>query len=118
MNHTGEITSQSIASLGRYKTPRTRQRSGENAFSRRIRLLRDVAASLNHAVDELEDFQTSPLTDEFDFYDEVRRFEMSLIRKALKTTSGCQLAAAKLLTLKPTTLNSKIKTYGIYTPER
>jgi transcriptional regulator with GAF, ATPase, and Fis domain len=118
MNHTGEVTSESIASLRRYKVPRTQQRSGENPLSRRIRLLRDVAASLSQAVDELEDFQTSPLTDQFDFYDEVRRFEISLIRKALKTTRGCQLAAARLLRLKPTTLNSKIKTYQIYTPER
>ena len=118
MNHTGEITSQSIESLRRYKVPRTLQRSGENALSGRIRLLRDVAASLSQAVDELEDFRTSPLTDQFDFYDEVRRFEISLIRKALKTTRGCQLAAARLLRLKPTTLNSKIKTYQIYMPER
>ena len=120
MNHTGEITSHSIESLRRYKAPRTRQESGEseNVLSGRIKLLRDVAASLSQAVDELEDFRPSPLTDQFDFYDEVRRFEISLIRKALKTTRGCQLAAARLLTLKPTTLNSKIKTYQIYTPER
>jgi transcriptional regulator with GAF, ATPase, and Fis domain len=87
-------------------------------LSGRIRLLRDVAALLSQAVDELEDFRTSPLTDQFDFYDEVRRFEISMIRRALKTTRGCQLAAARLLRLKPTTLNSKIKTYRIYTPER
>jgi len=118
MNHTGEVNSQSINSLRRYKVPRTRQRSSDTALSGRIRLLRVIAASLSQAVDELEDFRTSPLTEQFDFYDEVRRFEISLIRKALRTTRGCQLAAARLLRLKPTTLNSKIKTYGIYTAER
>jgi transcriptional regulator with GAF, ATPase, and Fis domain len=87
-------------------------------LSGRLRLLRGIAASLSKAVEELEDFQASPLTDQFDFYDEVRRFEISLIRKALRTTSGCQLRAAKLLRLKPTTLNSKIKTYQIYPSER
>jgi len=118
MNHTGEFTSQSTTSLKRYKVPRTRQRSGETALTGRLRLLRVVASKLNKAVEELEDFQTTPLTDQFDYYDEVRRFEISLIRKALRTTSGCQLRAAKLLRLKPTTLNSKIKTYRIYTSER
>jgi len=118
MNHTGEFKSQSINSLRRYKVPRTRQRSSETPLSGRIRLLRVIAASLSQAVDELEDFRTTPLTEQFDFYDEVRRFEISLIRKALRTTSGCQLKAARLLRLKPTTLNSKIKTYRIYTSER
>ena len=113
-----EVNSQSINSLRRYKVPRTRQRSSDAALSGRIKLLRVIAASLSQAVDELEDFRTSPLTEQFDFYDEVRRFEISLIRKALRTTRGCQLAAARLLRLKPTTLNSKIKTYGIYTAER
>ena len=47
------------------------------------------------------------------FSDEVRQFEMSLIRTALGRTSGSQTRAAKLLGLKPTTLNAKIKRYGI-----
>jgi transcriptional regulator with GAF, ATPase, and Fis domain len=95
-----------------YKVPFTEPRE-ESPLNGKIKLLRRVAASLSQAVDELEDFRTAPLTDQFDFYDEVRRFEISLIRKALRTTSGCQLKASKLLSLKPTTLNSKIKSYGI-----
>src|SRR5262245_57210933 len=47
------------------------------------------------------------------FSDEVRQFEVSLIRTALGRTSGSQTRAAKLLGLKPTTLNAKIKRYGI-----
>ena len=46
------------------------------------------------------------------FSDEVRQFEVSLIRTALGRT-GSQTRAAKLLGLKPTTLNAKIKRYGI-----
>jgi len=48
-----------------------------------------------------------------DFYDEVRRFETDLIRRALLRTGGHQVRAAKLLNLKVTTLNSKIKHYNI-----
>jgi transcriptional regulator with GAF, ATPase, and Fis domain len=43
----------------------------------------------------------------------VRQFEVSLIRTALGRTSGSQTRAARLLGLKPTTLNAKIKRYGI-----
>lgn len=48
-----------------------------------------------------------------DFYDEVQRFETHLIRMALAETGGNQAKAAKLLGIKATTLNSKIKLFGI-----
>ena len=48
-----------------------------------------------------------------DFYDEVRRFEIELIRRALEQTGGHQSRAARLLGMNATTLNSKIKTYNI-----
>ncbi len=47
------------------------------------------------------------------FYDEVRKFEIDLIRRALDQTGGHQSRAARLLGLNATTLNSKIKTYNI-----
>lgn len=49
------------------------------------------------------------------FYDEVRRFEIDLIRRALDQTGGHQSRAARLLGLNATTLNSKIKTHNIPT---
>jgi DNA-binding NtrC family response regulator len=47
------------------------------------------------------------------FYDEVKRFEIDLIRRALEQTGGHQSRAARLLGLNATTLNSKIKTNAI-----
>jgi len=47
------------------------------------------------------------------FYDEVKKFEIDLIRRALEQTSGHQSRAARLLGLNATTLNSKIKNYNI-----
>ncbi|HUQ32682.1 MAG TPA: sigma-54 dependent transcriptional regulator [Pyrinomonadaceae bacterium] len=47
------------------------------------------------------------------FYDEVRHFEIDLIRRALEQTGGHQSRAARLLGMNATTLNSKIKTYNI-----
>jgi DNA-binding protein Fis len=63
--------------------------------------------------DESNRVRTLNLTEGIDFYDEVQRFETGLIRLALDHTRGHQARAAKLLRIKPTTLNSKIKLYGI-----
>jgi two-component system NtrC family response regulator len=49
------------------------------------------------------------------FYDEVKKFEIDLIRRALEQTAGHQSRAARLLGLNATTLNSKIKGYNIQT---
>src|SRR5690242_8198993 len=48
-----------------------------------------------------------------DFFEEVRRFEIKLISRALEVTGGNQSRAAKLLGLGTTTLNYKIKAYEI-----
>lgn len=47
------------------------------------------------------------------FYDEVERYEIQLISSALNHCRGNQAQAAKLLHLKSTTLNSKMKHYGL-----
>lgn len=48
-----------------------------------------------------------------DFFAEVERFEIELIESALSRTGGIQKRAAKLLGMQNTTLNSKIKRFGI-----
>ena len=50
-----------------------------------------------------------------DFYEEVKRFETDLIVQALTCSAGHQLRAARLLNINPSTLNAKIKQYGIET---
>jgi DNA-binding NtrC family response regulator len=52
------------------------------------------------------------------FYEEVRRFEIGLITRALRRAHGKQKDAARLLGLKATTLNAKIKQYQIRGYER
>lgn len=63
--------------------------------------------------DESNRLQNLNLTEGIDFYNEVERFESGLIKVALDQTGGHQARAARLLHIKPTTLNSKIKSYGI-----
>jgi len=50
-----------------------------------------------------------------DFYEEVERYEVLLIKRALRQSEGSQVKAAALLKLSPTTLNSKIKHLAVRT---
>ncbi len=63
--------------------------------------------------EESNRLQALNVAEGIDFYKEVERFESGLIRLALDQTRGHQARAANLLHIKPTTLNSKIKLYGI-----
>lgn len=88
--------------------------NNESSTSRNsLNTLRELALRLLCEVQCIND--VSPLTIEsgFDFYQEVSRFEIELIKRALLQTGGHQVRAAKLLNLKVTTLNSKIKHYNI-----
>lgn len=48
--------------------------------------------------------------------EEVRRFEIELIQRALTRTRGSQVQAARMLGLNATTLNAKIKRYHVEWP--
>lgn len=48
--------------------------------------------------------------------DEVRRFEIDLIQRALTRTRGSQVQAARFLGVNATTLNAKIKRYRLQSP--
>jgi DNA-binding NtrC family response regulator len=63
--------------------------------------------------DESNRLHTLNVSEGVDFYREIERFEISLIKLALDQTGGHQARAARLLQIKPTTLHSKIKLYGI-----
>ena len=64
-------------------------------------------------METLEEPTVPSIENGLDFYAEVRKFEMSLIQRALKHTAGAQNKAAVILKLKRSTLNSKIKTYHL-----
>ena len=84
----------------------------DEAFESRLSSLRDVAVELLNAVDYLK--QTTSTSDQrLNLEDEVRKFESDLIRAALVRTGGNQARAARLLGVKHTTLNAKIKRYQL-----
>lgn len=79
-----------------------------------IPLIRSLATTLLSEIDSLNDQDKAALDgNAFDLSQSVREFEIKLIRTALMRTGGNQRRAAAMLGVKPTTLNSKIKHYGI-----
>ena len=75
--------------------------------------LKRLVHSLLMEVQSLDNIPTVDFKEGIDFYEEVRRFEIALIEHALAQTGGHQMRAARLLNMKVTTLNSKIKHYDI-----
>jgi len=89
------------------------QTSGESNVDVRLNTLRETVLQLLDEVESLAISRPVDIKNGARFSDEVRQFEVSLIRTALGRTAGSQTRAARLLGLKPTTLNAKIKRYGI-----
>ena len=79
----------------------------------KLNTLRETVLALLEEVESLAISRPVDLKRGARYSEEVRQFEVNLIRTALGRTSGSQIRAAKLLGLKPTTLNAKIKRYNI-----
>jgi DNA-binding protein Fis len=80
---------------------------------RRISALKKLTLELVREVQSIGEVKVLDMDSGLDFYNEVTTFEIDLITRALVLTGGHQARAAKLLNLKGTTLNSKIKSYNI-----
>lgn len=89
------------------------QTHGDSNVDVRLNTLRETVLQLLTEVESLAISRPVDIKGGACFSDEVRQFEVSLIRTALGRTAGSQTRAARLLGLKPTTLNAKIKRYGI-----
>ena len=74
--------------------------------------LREAALTVLKELESLTSNQSEPER-KLGLQEEVQRYEIELISNALHKTRGNQRQAAKLLGVKVTTLNCKIKRYGI-----
>jgi transcriptional regulator with GAF, ATPase, and Fis domain len=88
-------------------------RNNGNIFTEKVEALREVTTALLDEVKSLGSMKKVEIQDGINFDDEVKSFEILLIERALEQTGGSQLRAARLLNLKHTTLNAKIKRYDI-----
>ena len=107
------MTSESVLGLEENTKGSVEQTPNGASVDARLNTLRETVLQLLDEVESLAISRPVDIKRGARFSDEVRQFEVSLIRTALGRTSGSQTRAAKLLGLKPTTLNAKIKRYGI-----
>lgn len=84
-----------------------------NIMNDKIEILREATVALLDEVRSLGSLRKVEIENGINFDDEVKSFEILLIERALEQTGGSQLRAARLLNLKHTTLNAKIKRYDI-----
>jgi transcriptional regulator with PAS, ATPase and Fis domain len=100
----------------------SRGRTPQNA--ERLKKIREMASELIEQASALEHegeladanatISTLGMNGTIDFFAEVQKFEVKLIKRALDLAGGNQARAAKLLGLGTTTLNYKIKTYAVH----
>lgn len=79
----------------------------------RVASLKILALTLLHQIESLEGQLAHGASPELNLHTEVHHFEAALIRNALVKTGGRQRRAARLLGVKVTTLNTKIKRHKI-----
>ena len=94
----------------------------ENRIQQLVTLAKALTSEIESLRTELSTVQRPPKQIDFakdgiDFYQEIERYEIDLIESALTLCDGNQARAARLLQIKATTLNAKIKHYGL-TPVR
>ena len=110
------MSSQPIRGIQADDVVRAASHGTEVVLDNRLTTLRDVALTLLREVESLRVTEPYDLAGRVRLCDEVQRFETELIRSALSRTMGNQTRAARLLGVKLTTLNSKIKRYKIPVP--
>lgn len=102
--------------VGRQHAPATapsRYRKATTTVDARVSSLKILAETIVREIESLEAEDAAGQPEALDLQAEVHRFEAELIRSALVRTEGRQRRAARLLGMKVTTLNAKIRRYKI-----
>lgn len=81
----------------------------------RMAAVQDLANTLLTEIKDLGEANELNLANGINIREEIRRYETELIRLALRLNGNHQLRTARMLGIKPTTLNAKIKRFAIQT---
>ena len=79
----------------------------------KVASLKVLAMTLLNQIESMENGDVGQMSHDLNLHDEVHRFEAAMIKSALTKTGGRQRRAARLLGVKVTTLNTKIKRHKI-----
>lgn len=102
-----------VSVLERTALSSSTNKSSTAEMDNRLEALRVLSNSLVREIEALRKGKTAVIPSKINLIEEVQRFEKELIRCALVRTGGKQRQAARLLNVKNSTLNMKIKRYGI-----
>lgn len=90
----------------------TLQKKVENLRRETLRILKEVK-SFSFIYTSALMVANERIEQGIDLEEEIKNIEIRLIERALEICGGSQIQAARLLNIKHTTLNAKIKRYGI-----
>jgi DNA-binding NtrC family response regulator len=103
-----------MSSIDKNKSPEIfRNPQSSIAVNNRLEALKTLSNSISRQISELQHEERLALQSRIDLAEEVTRYEADLIRCALLRTGGRQRQAARLLNVKISTLNAKIKRFKI-----
>jgi DNA-binding protein Fis len=91
----------------------SRQQRNDQLSPMQCESMKVILLALLDRIDALESEVHENQVDTLDLRDEVNRFEGALIRAALASTSGRQRRAARVLGMKVSTLNAKLRRHGV-----
>lgn len=100
-------------SQSKARTTDKQQQINKIAVLNRLEILKVLSGNVLREVESLREDKDAALQHKINLTTEIARFEADLIRGALIRTGGRQRLAAQLLGIKTTTLNNKIRRYGI-----
>ena len=79
----------------------------------RIGIVKQLLNKLLNELETVNENERVNLDENFNLYEQMKNFEMDIIRQALFLTDNNQRLAAQMLGINYTTLNAKMKRFGI-----
>lgn len=89
------------------------RRMWQQATKPRIGIVKQLLNKLLNELETVNENERVKLDDNFNLYEQMKNFEMDIIRQALFLTDNNQRLAAQMLGINYTTLNAKMKRFGI-----
>jgi transcriptional regulator with PAS, ATPase and Fis domain len=89
------------------------RRMWQYASTPRIGIVKQLLNKLLNELETVNENERVNLDENFNLYEQMKNFEMDIIRQALFLTDNNQRLAAQMLGINYTTLNAKMKRFGI-----
>lgn len=85
----------------------------EHATTPRMSIVKQLLRRLQEELETVNETEQVKFGENFNLYEQIKSIEIDMIRHALFLTHNNQRVAARMLGVNYTTLNSKVRRYGI-----